>query len=899
MNEITGHVYDTSTYGWIADVVVNNTNPGDVTQEYVDGSLNARDLLINQNTVDISSNRSDLGLKANDASIYYRDYIDGSFNTIDLYQDIQDASILALEVSIGSGITYEYVDGSLAERDVSITYLDNNKLNNTTDNLIGVLTIDGSLVVNGDIIVDGSGYIVDAETIKTKSDFIIMRDGAIAAIADGSISGLQVIKADGTNDVLLGAGNDAIMRVGWSGDELQAIATREDTPTDGDFGYWDDSSAMIKFKQVEVGDTSKYISQVIRASGFGISLIYTTEVTAGGIKSVVMKEFFDSNTTVANSIESGISIDVKPELFVKNASLGDTLVYENGVLDVSGGGGTTINELNDIGDVNVDTKVEGDLIQYNETDSTWDNVAPVDISTLTIDAADYFIPEASFGSSFEWVGGYIESTGGVTMDYVDGSLAARDTSIAFLDSSVTWLYENTSGNLSELSDVDVSTKVDGDLIQYNDTTSTWDNVAPVDISTLTLDASDFFFQKIGGNIFGDTYLTLEDDVTTAYGRIGKQADYNALEIQGLDGLFLDSPSWINTEWADYDGAYLTVGHNGQIVLATPVDPSTVWQDTVTTPVSVSANAATDCGLSVIPNSDVNAGSVEWNVQYTNDSNQEAIVTLQLSVDNVAVGGGTEYTIPKGDTTTFFGSSPVSFTIANGEDLDIQVTSNKDGTIEESFLRLKKNTVGVRQLSSGIKAIDGSLVIGDYDGGHYTEIGTDGTLRLHGDATAFDDLVVPLTQGKQGNTAKPDFDYDDLAYMFPQNNDNETLYFVIQMPHKRKYGSELEAHVHYKQEEESNLPVFKIDYKLFNLGETPPATWTTHTLDGSVFAWNGDDTHQLAEGLNIDASTIGISAMMLVKLYRDDNVVTGDVAAWQFDLHYEIDSFGSETEYNKA
>lgn len=42
----------------------------------------------------------------------------------------------------------------------------------------------------------------------------------------------------------------------------------------------------------------------------------------------------------------------------------------------------------------------------------------------------------------------------------------------------------------------------------------------------------------------------------------------------------------------------------------------------------------------------------------------------------------------------------------------------------------------------------------------------------------------------------------------------------------------------------------------------------------------------------------ISAMVVMKLYRNDNTYNGDALARQLDIHYEVDSFGSRTEWNK-
>ena len=43
---------------------------------------------------------------------------------------------------------------------------------------------------------------------------------------------------------------------------------------------------------------------------------------------------------------------------------------------------------------------------------------------------------------------------------------------------------------------------------------------------------------------------------------------------------------------------------------------------------------------------------------------------------------------------------------------------------------------------------------------------------------------------------------------------------------------------------------------------------------------------------------GISALLEFKLYRNDNVVTGDVLGKEFDIHYQKDSIGSISELIK-
>jgi hypothetical protein len=121
-----------------------------------------------------------------------------------------------------------------------------NKLNNTTDTFTGILTVNGSISIFGDIYQDGSSYITHAENLYTTKDFIIMRDGTAVPLFDGSISGLKIMIPNGTNNVIFGTNKDAIMRVGWEGDTLVALAGREDNPTNQWYAYWDDSSTMFK-----------------------------------------------------------------------------------------------------------------------------------------------------------------------------------------------------------------------------------------------------------------------------------------------------------------------------------------------------------------------------------------------------------------------------------------------------------------------------------------------------------------------------------------------------------------------------------------------------------------------------------------------------------------------------
>ena len=167
MTQITGRVFDSSTYGWIADVAVNVTAGTYATKAYVDSADNLlwaynaiQDASILALEASIGSGVTfayiDGSLATRDASIAQNiiaiQIIDGSITSIEAYQTIQDASISALEASIGSGVTFAYIDGSLALRDVSIAWLDVNKLEASDLTPYALITyVDGSLATKADI----------------------------------------------------------------------------------------------------------------------------------------------------------------------------------------------------------------------------------------------------------------------------------------------------------------------------------------------------------------------------------------------------------------------------------------------------------------------------------------------------------------------------------------------------------------------------------------------------------------------------------------------------------------------------------------------------------------------------------------------------------------------------
>jgi hypothetical protein len=92
---------------------------------------------------------------------------------------------------------------------------------------------------------------------------------------------------------------------------------------------------------------------------------------------------------------------------------------------------------------------------------------------------------------------------------------------------------------------------------------------------------------------------------------------------------------------------------------------------------------------------------------------------------------------------------------------------------------------------------------------------------------------------------------------------------------------------------------KLDYQWTNIGAAPTGFTTGYTMGTYGEIYTSSTIHQVltnASGINGAGKTI--SSILQIKLYRDDNVYTGDLLVTSFDIHFEIDAIGSGTEYSK-
>lgn len=159
---------------------------------------------------------------------------------------------------------------------------------------------------------------------------------------------------------------------------------------------------------------------------------------------------------------------------------------------------------------------------------------------------------------------------------------------------------------------------------------------------------------------------------------------------------------------------------------------------------------------------------------------------------------------------------------------------------------------------------------------------------------WDDLRFPFQQAVRAALIKPDYDEVNIGLLFPQNVVTEYVLMIAQMPHSYKIGSDVSPHVHYVQTVAA-VPTFTLEYRWYDLGDTIPAFATIQTTTTPVVTTAYSATrHQKLSFPDITGAGItGISSIIDMKLYRDDNVVVGDILFKELDIHYILDSIASE------
>ena len=217
-------------------------------------------------------------------------------------------------------------------------------------------------------------------------------------------------------------------------------------------------------------------------------------------------------------------------------------------------------------------------------------------------------------------------------------------------------------------------------------------------------------------------------------------------------------------------------------------------------------------------------------------------------------------------------------------------------------------VGVANVSFAQEVKINHTTTGDHIGGLAIE--ADGTIRLDGAATVFDDMFADITKVKvQGtgltiNDAELTIDFSSSADLL----DYATV--VYQMSHKWKAESAISPHFHWIQES-ANVPNFLIQYRWQRNGGAKTTAWTNYKCNTSnAFTYSTGSLNQITFGTTGITPPAGysISDVIQVRILRDTkndsglfsgaDPYTGTAAVSSVDCHYEIDTDGSRSVITK-
>ena len=344
----------------------------------------------------------------------------------------------------------------------------------TTTRLINIGNAAGTVVIPGNLTVQGDNFIANTTTVTTDDDIIQLRSSAVTAMTN--FAGLVATKYDGTHDGALVFDNSG---TAWVGDvtiqpngsivdvSMQAIATRETTPTTSGVPFWDATTNKFATNTEFTFTNTGTILDIDNLRLDGNSILSTNTngsiiLDPNGTGTIGLQAI--TNVTGLLNANGGIAVDT--DKFTVQDGTGNTNIA--GTLGVTGT--TTLSSLlNANGGIAVDTNkftvadatgntyIAGTL----EVDSTTQLDGTVDINnSTTIDGAVISL-DATTSANFNIAGNSSSAT-----DLVLGAMNSGAGTASILATAKTEI-DLTAPTI----DINGTTTIDGANISLDATTS--------------------------------------------------------------------------------------------------------------------------------------------------------------------------------------------------------------------------------------------------------------------------------------------------------------------------------------------------------------------------------------------------------------------------------------------
>lgn len=198
-------------------------------------------------------------------------------------------------------------------------------------------------------------------------------------------------------------------------------------------------------------------------------------------------------------------------------------------------------------------------------------------------------------------------------------------------------------------------------------------------------------------------------------------------------------------------------------------------------------------------------------------------------------------------------------------------------------------------------IDGVLRLGGTL--NHTEVSSDGHMALRGESVYWDDLRFPAGGvNPPGPENAPTVDPDTGLYVFADGS-TRILAGLAQLPHVWREASALGPHIHWIQTAPGNV-LWRFETRVFDaVDDDFPEEWTTTYASTTTHAYPGTGSRVMITPLPApDVTGRKVSAMVLFRISRMGgdvlDTLSANVRLLEFDIHHQIDSQGSRTEYVK-
>jgi len=183
---------------------------------------------------------------------------------------------------------------------------------------------------------------------------------------------------------------------------------------------------------------------------------------------------------------------------------------------------------------------------------------------------------------------------------------------------------------------------------------------------------------------------------------------------------------------------------------------------------------------------------------------------------------------------------------------------------------------------------------------YFEIGSNGFVTLKGSARAWEDLRFPATDINPAGAVGPmTFDTTNIGFTASASA-TTSIAVIAQLPHSWAEGTDIHPHIHWEPTTtDTGNVLWTIAYRWTNIDGTEPGWTFINVLDA------GDGTafkHQFIDLPSISGSGKTVSSILSIIVSRSgansQDTYADDALLKEFDIHYQVDGFGSRTELTK-